>query len=64
MKVSGCTMQDELSKSKVYPCRVCNLRIKLMKCGKWIYSRCLNEESIQKIDNKSCLQEILDSQAV
>ena len=44
MVCSGIT-KDDMSKSKVYPCGVCSLRVKAnsvlcVQCGKWIHSRC------------------------
>ena len=42
---SGGVTQDALSKSKFYPCRVCNFRVKAnsvlcAQCGKRIHKRC------------------------
>ena len=44
----GITM-DGMSKSKVDPCAVCRLRVKVnsglsVRCGKWIHSRCAGEK--------------------
>ena len=43
--ISDGIRKDGLSKSKVDPCGVCNLRVKAnvvlcVQCGKWIYGRC------------------------
>ena len=43
--VSGGITKDGMSKSKVDPCGVCSLRVKVnsvlcLQCGKWIHGRC------------------------
>ena len=43
--VSSSITKDGLSKSKVDPCSVCSLRVKVnsvlcVQCGKWIHGRC------------------------
>ena len=43
--LAGCVTKNGLSRSKVDPCGVCSLRVKVssvlcVKCGKWLHIRC------------------------
>ena len=49
--VSGGITKDGMSKSKVDPCGVCSMRVKVnivlcLQCGKWIHTRCAGVKSV------------------
>ena len=49
--VSSSITKDDLSKSKVDPCGVCSLRVKVnsvlcLQCGKWIHGRCVRAKRV------------------
>ena len=58
--VSGCITRDRLSKSKVYSCVVCSLRVKAnsvlcVQCLKWIHSGCANVKRVTPMFSGSFL---------